>query len=358
MKRRTFAAGLLGAVTLPFAVHAQRAGKPPVIGYIGANSEAIDRPRINAFMQRLSDLGWAEGRNIAVDARFTQGVVARAGEIAAEFVRRPVDLILTAGDAQVIAAKKATDAIPIVFAAVGDPVGNGLVASLPNPGGNATGLSLQLTDSVGKRVDLLRDLLPNLRHIGLIGNFINPTVAVEMRAAQSEARARYRDHSVGVFPDRGGRARNRKAERPRGSTLCLPGPADRQQHCRDQCIRDRRPAAGDVQRPRIGRAGWADLVRPGLGDNVPPRRRNGGQDPAWRKTRRHPGRAADAIQPCDQSQDRERTRPQGPRRPAPSRRSGDRMTAYRPNADVMENGPDVCFRGKATGLKPCRMSAK
>jgi hypothetical protein len=69
MKRRTFAAGLLGAVTLPFAVHAQRAGKPPVIGYIGANSEAIDRPRINAFMQRLSDLGWAEGRNIAVDAR-------------------------------------------------------------------------------------------------------------------------------------------------------------------------------------------------------------------------------------------------------------------------------------------------
>jgi putative ABC transport system substrate-binding protein len=189
MKRRTFAAGLLGAVTLPFAIHAQRAGKPPVIGYIGANSEAIDRPRINAFMQRLSDLGWAEGRNIAVDARFTQGVVARAGEIAAEFVRRPVDLILTAGDAQVIAAKKATDAIPIVFAAVGDPVGNGLVASLPNPGGNATGLSLQLTDSVGKRVDLLRDLLPNLRHIGLIGNFINPTVAVEMRAAQSEARA-------------------------------------------------------------------------------------------------------------------------------------------------------------------------
>jgi len=179
----------LGAVTLPFAIHAQRAGKPPVIGYIGANSEAIDRPRINAFMQRLSDLGWAEGRNIAVDARFTQGVVARAGEIAAEFVRRPVDLILTAGDAQVIAAKKATDAIPIVFAAVGDPVGNGLVASLPNPGGNATGLSLQLTDSVGKRVDLLRDLLPNLRHIGLIGNFINPTVAVEMRAAQSEARA-------------------------------------------------------------------------------------------------------------------------------------------------------------------------
>src|SRR4029077_8423277 len=149
----------------------------------------IDRPRINAFMQRLSDLGWAQGRDIAGDARFTPGVGARAGEIAAEVARPPGDLILAAVDAQVIAAKKATDAIPIVFAAVGDPVGNGLVASLANPGGNATGLSLQLTDSVGKRVDLLRDLLPNLRRIGLIGNFVNPTVAVEMRAAVLEARA-------------------------------------------------------------------------------------------------------------------------------------------------------------------------
>jgi putative tryptophan/tyrosine transport system substrate-binding protein len=190
MKRREFML-LTGSVAAAAtsAAYGLQSAKPPVIGYIGANNEAIDRPRFNAFMQRLSDLGWAEGRNIAVDARFTQGVVARVGDIAAEFVRRPVDLILTAGDAQVIATKKATNAIPIIFAAVGDPVGNGLVASLANPGGNATGLSLQLTDSVGKRVDLLRDLLPNLRRIGLIGNFVNPTVAAEMRAALYEARA-------------------------------------------------------------------------------------------------------------------------------------------------------------------------
>jgi putative ABC transport system substrate-binding protein len=189
MRRRTFIAGLAGGAALPLAAHAQRTGKPPIIGYIGSNTEAIDRPRVDAFSRRLADLGWAEGRNIVLDARWTQGVVARAGEIATEFARQGVDLILTAGDAQVIAAKRATDTIPIIFAAVGDPVGNGLVASLAHPGGNASGLSIQLTDSVGKRIDLLRDLLPNLRRLGLIGNFANPTVALEMNAAQSEARA-------------------------------------------------------------------------------------------------------------------------------------------------------------------------
>jgi putative tryptophan/tyrosine transport system substrate-binding protein len=185
MRRRTFIAGM---AAWPLAAHAQRSGKP-IIGYLGANTEAIDRPRLDGFMRRLADFGWSEGRTITLDARWTQGVIARAGEIAAEFVRAPVDLILTAGDAQVIAARKATDIIPILFAAVGDPVGNGLVASLAHPGGNATGLSIQLTDSVGKRVDLLRDLLPDLRRLGLIGNFANPTVALEMDAAQREAAA-------------------------------------------------------------------------------------------------------------------------------------------------------------------------
>jgi ABC-type uncharacterized transport system substrate-binding protein len=189
MKRRTFIAGILGSAALPLAVHAQRSGKSPVIGYIGANTEATDRPRIDAFMRRLAELGWVENRSIVLDTRWTNGVVARVAEIAAEFAQQPVDLVLTAGDNQVIAARKATDTIPIIFAATGDPVGNGLVASLANPGGNATGLSLQLTDSVGKRFDLLRDLLPNLHRLGLIGNAANQTVGPEWRAAVSEAHA-------------------------------------------------------------------------------------------------------------------------------------------------------------------------
>src|SRR5580704_12233429 len=129
MRRRTFIAGLASTVAFPLVVRAQRSGKPPIIGYIGANTEAIDRPRVDAFMHRLADLGWVENRSIVLDTRWTNGVVTRAGEIAMAFAQRPVDLILTAGDNQVAAAKKATDTIPIIFAATGDPVGNGLVAS-------------------------------------------------------------------------------------------------------------------------------------------------------------------------------------------------------------------------------------
>ena len=188
MKRRTFIAGLVGTAAFPLAVRAQPINRP-TIGFLGANTELLDRPRIDTFTRRLAELGWTAERSIVLETRWSNGSVQRAGEIASEFARRPVDLILTAGDNQVAAAKKATDTIPIIFAATGDPVGNGLVASLANPGGNATGLSLQLTDSVGKRVDLLRDLLPSLHRLGLIGNIANQTVGPEWRAAQSEARA-------------------------------------------------------------------------------------------------------------------------------------------------------------------------
>jgi putative ABC transport system substrate-binding protein len=188
MRRRTFIAGLAATAAFPHSVHAQRTGKPPVIGYLGPNTEQIDRPRIEMFMRRLAELGWAEGKDIVLESRWTEGAVQRAGEIAVEFARRPVDLILTAGDAQVVAVKRVTGTIPIVFAAAGDPVGNHLVESLAYPGGNVTGLSLQLTESVGKRMDLLRDLMPGLRRLGLVGNLGNPTVAPELRAAQSEAR--------------------------------------------------------------------------------------------------------------------------------------------------------------------------
>jgi putative tryptophan/tyrosine transport system substrate-binding protein len=188
MRRRTFIAGLAGTVSFPRIARAQRTGKPPIIGYIGANTEAIDRPRVDAFMHRLADLGWVEGRSVVVDVRWSNGVIAHAGEIASDFAQRPVDLILTAGDGQVIAAKRTTSIIPIVFAAAGDPVGNGLVESLARPGGNVTGLSLQLTDSVGKRIDLLRDLMPDLRHLGIVGNLTNPTVVLERNAAETEAR--------------------------------------------------------------------------------------------------------------------------------------------------------------------------
>ena len=189
MKRREFITFLGGAaVAWPLAARAQQAGKLATIGLIGPNVETVDRPRIAAFARRLGELGWVDGRNVKVEYRAANGIFERAGEFAAEFVRMKVDVIVTGGDAQVLAVKRAAPGTPIVFAAAGDPVGNGLVASLARPGGNITGRSLLLTETAGKRVELLREIVPGLRRLAILGNFANPLVATELTAVQAAAR--------------------------------------------------------------------------------------------------------------------------------------------------------------------------
>jgi len=189
MKRREFITFLGGAaVAWPLAARAQQAGKLATIGLIGPNVETVDRPRIAAFARRLGELGWVDGRNVKVEYRAANGIFERAGEFAAEFVRMKVDVIVTGGDAQVLAVKRAAPGTPIVFAAAGDPVGNGLVASLARPGGNITGRSLLLTETAGKRVELLREIVPGLRRLAILGNFANPLVATELNAVQAAAR--------------------------------------------------------------------------------------------------------------------------------------------------------------------------
>jgi putative ABC transport system substrate-binding protein len=140
-------------------------------------------------VQRLRELGWLEGRTVAIEYRWAEGRNERAAEIAAEFVRLKVDVIVTQGTPSVIAAKQATSVIPIVFAAVGDPVGSGLVASLSRPGGNVTGLSTQQTDTASKRIELFREMVPGLRRLAIIGNVGNPAVELELSEVRSTARA-------------------------------------------------------------------------------------------------------------------------------------------------------------------------
>jgi ABC-type uncharacterized transport system substrate-binding protein len=189
MKRREFIGLAGGAVaSWPFAVRAQQPGKIPTIGLLSSSTAAIERPRRDAFIQRLAELGWVEGRSVTFEVRAAEGVIERAGDIAAEFARLKVDAIVLAGDAQGLAVKRAAPDIPIVLAAAGDPVGNGLVASLARPGGNVTGFSVQLTDTAGKRIELLREIVPNLRGLAILGNSSNPVVALEFGAAQSAAR--------------------------------------------------------------------------------------------------------------------------------------------------------------------------
>jgi putative tryptophan/tyrosine transport system substrate-binding protein len=188
MKRRQFIT-LLGstAVAWPLTARAQQPGKLRTIGFLGQSTRSAASEWVAAFAQRLRELGWIEGRTVAIEYRWAEGREERFAEIAAEFVRLKVDIIVTSGTPQVVAAKQATSVIPIVFAAAGDPVAGGLLASLARPGGNATGLSSLVADLAGKRLELLREFVPGLRRLAIMGNVGNPLSVLEMREVQAAA---------------------------------------------------------------------------------------------------------------------------------------------------------------------------
>jgi ABC-type uncharacterized transport system substrate-binding protein len=188
-KRREFIT-LLGsaAVAWPAGAQAQHISKLPTIGFLGAGTPSAWNQRVVAFSQRLRELGWIESRTIAIDYRWAYGRSDLFDEIAADFVQRRVDVIVTAGTAAVFAVRKATSVIPIVFAAESDPVGSGLVGSLARPGGNATGLTLQQSDLAAKRLELLREVLPNLRTLAIMANAGAAGAVLEMREVAATAR--------------------------------------------------------------------------------------------------------------------------------------------------------------------------
>ena len=189
MHRREFITLLGGAAAAwPIASRAQEA-KLPTIGFLGAGaaSDSVWKDWIASFVQRLRELGWIEGRTVLIEYRWGEGRAERYADIADEFVRLKVDVIVTSGSA-VVAVKRATSVIPIVFPTANEPVGSGLVASLARPGGNATGLSMQQTDLAGKRLELLREIVPGLRRLGVLINAGNPGAALDrdqVRAAAS-----------------------------------------------------------------------------------------------------------------------------------------------------------------------------
>jgi putative ABC transport system substrate-binding protein len=188
MRRREFLLVVGGAAaSWPLLARAQQPAKLPTIGYLGPNTPSVDTYRLPPFVQRLRELGWFEGRTINIEYQWAQGSRELADKIAAEFVRRKVDIIVTAATPPTTAAKQATSIIPIVFAAVGDPVGTGLVASLARPGGNLTGLSLQQTDAAGKRLELLREAIPGIRRLAIMANSGNLSALLDMREAQAAA---------------------------------------------------------------------------------------------------------------------------------------------------------------------------
>ena len=180
MKRRDVIALIGGAATWPLGARAQQAGKLPTIGFLGQNTRSAGSEWTAAFVQRLRELGWTDGRTIAIEYRWGEGREERFAEAAAELVRLKVDVSVVSGTPAVMASKRVTSTIPIVFATAGDPVGNHLVDSLARPGGNVTGLSVQSNELAGKRIELLREVVPGLRRLAILGNVGNPFTVLEL----------------------------------------------------------------------------------------------------------------------------------------------------------------------------------
>ena len=188
MRRREFLSAVGGTlVWLPIGARAQQAGRPPTIGFLGILSQSAMSAWTAAFVKRLRELGWIEGSSVAIEYRWADGRSERMADIASEFVSLKVAIIVTGGTAGVLAAKQATSFIPIVFGTAGDPVRLGLVASLARPGGNVTGLSNQSTDLPGKRLELLRSVVPSLRRVAVMANVGSPIGVLEMNEVRAAA---------------------------------------------------------------------------------------------------------------------------------------------------------------------------
>lgn len=188
MTRREFVAGFVAAIIWPWAGRAQQPAKVRTVGLLGASSPDTAGPWIAAFVGRLGELGWTEGKNVVIEYRWAEARNERYSEIAAELTSRNVDVIVTWASAPVLAAKRTTATIPIVFAAQMDPVGAGVVTSLARPGGNITGMSIQQTDTAGKRIELLREVAPKLARLAVMANAGAPGAMLEMREVVTTAR--------------------------------------------------------------------------------------------------------------------------------------------------------------------------
>ncbi len=184
MKRREFLWGLVGMAAGPLAARAQQPATMPTVGFMGGGTKSSWSQWTAAFVQRMAELGWVEGRTVAIDYQWAEGSSSRYEQIAADFSRLKVSAIVTVGGD---AARRATSSIPIVVALSGDPVAQGLAASMARPGGNLTGMSLQSSDLAGKRLELLREVLPGIRRLAVLEfvDFIGPVL--EIRELQTAA---------------------------------------------------------------------------------------------------------------------------------------------------------------------------
>jgi putative tryptophan/tyrosine transport system substrate-binding protein len=190
MKRKITAVALsVMLLALSYSASAQQSTKIPRIGFVSNTSPSAVAPRLDAFRQGLRELGYLEGKNIVIEYRHSEGKSDRLAGLVAELVRLKIDVIVTSGPSVTRAAKKTTSAIPIVFAQEGDPIGSGLVASLARPGGNITGLSTFSPELHGKRLEILKEVVPNLARVAVLGTSTVEGHALFLKEQEPASRA-------------------------------------------------------------------------------------------------------------------------------------------------------------------------
>jgi putative ABC transport system substrate-binding protein len=262
MRRREFMTLLGGAATTwPLTARAQQPPKVPTIGFLGAGTSSVWSQWTAAFVQRLRELGWVEGRTVTIEYRRAEGRPERYSEIATEFARLKVDVIATVGSA-VPATMQVTSTIPIVFAIAVDPFGTGMVASLAKPGGNVTGLSMQTIELPGKRIELLRAVLPDLRRLAVLANVSYPGAVHE--AAEVQAAADKFGIEIEMLEIR--RAEDiapclRETQERSAGHLCMPGCTDKHEYRSYQHISTRRATTYGPRFPRLSWNGGLYVLR-------------------------------------------------------------------------------------------------
>ena len=282
--------------------HAQQPTKIPLIGYLGSTSVSA---RTEAFRQGLRELGYVEGKNIVIEWQRHEGKVDRLPALAAELVRLKVDIIITAGAPAARAAKEATSTIPIVMTQVGDPVGSGFVASLARPGGNITGLSTLAPELSGKRLELLKEIVPKLTRVAVFGTSTNPDNAQSLREVELAAKALgVKLQYLNVLDRKDSETAFQAAVKGRAEAVLMmvSGPVANSQRATDCRTRGKEPAPGDIQRAnRCGGRRAYDLRREQCGFG-PARRYVCGQDSERRQASRSTGGAANQVRVHHQSE--------------------------------------------------------
>lgn len=289
MRRREFIVLIGGAAVLrPVAVRAQRPGDLPTIAFLGVDDFTWTL-RTSAFVQRLRELGWIDGRTVMLQYYWTQGRTERVVELAAEILPQKVDVIVTYGGA-VATLKRATAVIPIVFAIANDPIGSGLIANLSQPGGNVTGLSLEVTEIAGKRLQLLHEVVPHLRRLAVLFDVGYSASELQMGEVQKAA------HILGVEVEptkisaSGGYCAFLRGSEVSKSRRALRGGefAYSSKWQADRRVCPQRSATNGLRCTRPGPSWWVDVLRSQISGPVSARRRNRRQNSTRRKARRYP----------------------------------------------------------------------